>query len=410
MHLHAFSLWVTASILVLGCADAPLTKPVQVMILAVSADGAVAPRQVELTTVENLVQLRGLAAQFVGGTRFDIREYPIGQDPNENLRLLSSDVGAAPKGQFTLKDGVNWPLDFHTWGMTTAYYGFERTLQHFTRHADPNADPVLERTRVLYWLHEETGTPTPVVDQAAYMPMIDSFLLYPTSRTSGFSLAMNPGVIAHEAAHKVFGYRVLEKRQTPAGKTAWLLYALQEGLADFHGFSVTCETVSGCLPGFLSLSVKASAPNGALAQFRDPSNSKACMTPTLRAALSAPLTAETIYTHGAVWAAALYRAATTVSAPAGRLEAINKGVIRAYNNDGAAAPDLHRLVLEGLASPPSFTSEKVANAIVANMAEDEALRADVCSALASRLDLSCTTFPCAAMPACPASSVRVACE
>ncbi|MEM6734147.1 MAG: hypothetical protein AAF658_21470, partial [Myxococcota bacterium] len=109
----------------------------------------------------------------------------------------------------------------------------------------------------------------PETDNAAYLPDVDAFALFPTVVLQGVPLAMNPGVLVHELSHRMFYYRafdgaLFETLETFASTTNAVatfnrIRALDEGVADFFAASFTGD------PKFLSVSV----PNTPIGPERD---------------------------------------------------------------------------------------------------------------------------------------------
>jgi hypothetical protein len=427
--------WVGAVALSLSlaasCGPSP-KAPVKVMVLAASNNGGLGNRQVELSTIGNLTNLRGLVAEFIGGARVveDMND-PLQAGGTLNLttaqryEVLVKDKGAWPRGHFIERGDVYWPGDFHTWNMATAYYNLERTYLYFQtlypNSATGAVDPALvemQNTRVMYWPDVRLNSPTPIVDNALYLSALDTMVLAPFEQAQSLPLAMNLGVIGHEMAHRLFNARVFEKDGVPDYLIAWesrpaanLMRSLDEGLADFHGYSATCfDDSSNCQPNFLPLST------GVMTNQRDVSNVSACMTDGLKNALENTLPVEwrtkpELYTYGNLWAVALFQAGSKPGpmGSASRIDAVRRALPRAYNNQDSPKLDLKRWVRQNLSSPQAVTPESIANIIVDNMPDDTILKRDVCDELTRRLGLSCASFPCAEMPACPATSQRRAC-
>lgn len=397
-----------------ACGPAP-APPVKVMILAPSADGTFEPREAELATIGNLTTFKGAVASFIGGARVLVdTQDPLQRDGVERLGddvrydVLVKDKGVDPRGHFIERGGIYWPGDFHTWNMTTTYFNFEQAFIYF--QALDAADPMgeqLKNMRVMYWPDVRIESPDPIVDNALYLSFIDSFVIAPFRELQKVPLAMNLGVIGHEVSHKVFSTKVYSRAGIAPQLTQWsgqpfnLLRSLDEGLADFHGYAVTCNE-GQCRDNFLELSLE---PGADIAQ-RQVTRQNACMTEGLRAALQTFtktqwVQAPELYIYGNLWAAALFQGAQP-----GKETAVRTALLTAYDNGGGAKLDLKRLAAQNLNTPQNFTPEAVANTLVLNMPDDMLLKQTLCTQLVTRLNLDCVSFPCDKLPACPATAIR----
>jgi hypothetical protein len=400
-----------------ACAPNP-PAPVRVMALAPNETGAYTTVQVELKTLSSLANLKGSVAEFLGGNRVVVDA----NDPLQNLNggiqnmtdeqryeVLVKDKGGDVRGHFIERAGVYWPADFHTWNMVSAYYNFEKSYEYFVKVYDGVEPTELQKMRVMYWANVRLNTTEPLTNNALYLSFIKSFVIVPFSEDQPtIPLAMNIGVIGHEVAHRVFNHKVLENQGIHPALTSWngsafnLLKSLDEGLADFHGFGVTCPEPAGCRPNFLSGSVA----DEAIVSMRNVARTDACMTANLRNAFFnfSPdqwVRSPSMYEVGNLFAASLYQAANKV----GDVGVMQKALLTAYDDASPANPGLRQLINQNINTPQAVTLEAVANVIVAHVTEP-ALKKELCNEFSTRLQLVCGAFPCPEMPACPSTAAR----
>jgi hypothetical protein len=322
------------------------------------------------------------------------------------------------RGHFIARGDVYWPEDFHTWNMVTAYYNVERIHAYFTRVFDGVAPTELNDLRVLYWAEYRPYSATPVTDNALYLSIVKSLALLPQQNDQLVPMAMNIGVVGHEVAHRVFGFRALGDAGIHPALVGWnlepfnLLKSIDEGFADFHGWGVTCLEPMGCRSAFLAPSIE----DTATAQRRDISRPGNCLDLTTRAALrgftpTQWVQAPEMYKVGTLWASALYQAANK----AGKVEELQKALLASYDDETPrnarqeGGPGLRQLINRTLQAPlDAFTPEAVADVLLAHIT-DPALKKLACSELLTRLQLKCEAEPpllCKAIPACPGTSAR----
>lgn len=418
-----------------ACGPAP-KAPVKVMVLGLNGTN-VETREVTLESISNLTNLKGTVASFIGGNRVTI-------DPNDPLQaggienmtdaqrfeVLVKDKGVDPRGHFVDRGGVWWPGDFHTWNMISAYYNFETAYGYF-QDAYGKDDPLLKDIsglRVMYFPEFRAQTADPITDNALYFSPLQVFMILPFKTQQLVPLAMNLGVIGHEFSHRVFNSRVYGNAGIPevwkAGNLAslnthWaglpinLLRAFDEGLADYHGYAVTCrDQTGGCRPNFLNLSLE----DQAYASQRDVSRTSSCLTAGMKAALeSTPpddwVRSTTMYLYGNLWAVALREGGMT----AGQEPAMRVGLMDALNNGSKAVTDINRLVNQNASSGQNFHVEALANVIVENISDtppnQSELKRQLCNSLITRLAIDCNgQQPCRPgidfMKACPTSAAR----
>lgn len=400
----------------------PNTKaPVKVMALIPDESGAFQTTQVELTTVKDIATLKGDVVTFVGSTRvvLDAND-PVqmlnggiqNQTDEQRYETIVQDKGVDVRGHFVDKSGVLWPADFHTWNMVSAYYNFEKAYSYFNDIYD-GVDPAeLRPMRVHYWSDLRLNSPS-ITDNFLYLSFVKSFVITPFKTEQMVPLPMNIGVVGHEVAHRVFNFKALSNQGLHPALGSWsleafnLLKSLDEGLADFHGFAVTCAEPAGCRPNFLAISLSDSRT----VAFRNVGRTDACMDQDLRTAFQnftqqQWISAPEMYKVGNLFAASLYQAGNKL----GKLEILQKALIDAYDDESVTTPGLRQLITQNQNTPRNFTMENVVDVIAAHVTDPE-LKKEVCTQFSSRLQLRCGSWPCTldgmpSMPNCPSTARR----
>jgi hypothetical protein len=405
-----------------SCGPAP-KAPVRVMAVLPSSTGSYGPTEVKLETISAITNLKGTVAELIGGNVVVV-------DPNDPMQRISGgidamsderrydvlvrDKGLPVRGNFIDKGGVLWPADFHTWNMVSTYYNFERAYLYFLgiiapAAGHPGEGPAeLQGMRVMYWPEVRLNSPTAITDNALYLSFIKSFVVVPAKDAQRIPLAMNLGIIGHEVAHRVFNKRALGDAGIAPVLRKWtmapfnLLKSLDEGLADFHGYGVTCLDAAGCRASFLA----ASLADERTVAMRDVANGQACVDEGLRAALTSfsPddwVRSEEMYKLGNVIAATLFQAGSK----AGNVALMQKVLVASYDDATSTTPGLRQLITGNENNPSAFSLESVVNTIAAHVS-DPALKKHFCNEAVDRLQLGCSAFPCDKLPDCPPSSAR----
>lgn len=159
------------------------------------SDGQYKLQVIELFTIENMVELKGLAARFVLSPSV------------ENGRL----VGLPPRIKtMRTSDGTYIPIDTFSTELVTLYAHFER-LQSFDLQLGvdqmlPNW-PKQQTIAVRADITEEGNRKK--VDNALYSGELDAFLFVPYT-IDQLPLSVNAGVIGHEYFHSLFYKLVLQ--------------------------------------------------------------------------------------------------------------------------------------------------------------------------------------------------------
>ena len=392
-----------------GCGAPTPTAPVKVMAMAITDGGVYAPTQVELKTIESVVELRGSAASLIGGARIvldaaDPRLQTTSVLTDQQLQdIFLKSPGTTVHGSYLETDGVFWPADFHTWNMATTYYNFELAVTYFQGTGQvPAAD--LNASKVYYFPNfiEPQTSPDPIQDNALFFSAIQGFVILPFNVLQKLPLAMNSGVLAHEFGHRVFNRRVHNGASLPSPLDRWitagptpafnLLKSMEEGLADYHAVGASCFSLFGCNTKFLAASL-----GDALSASRDMGQVNHCMTTALRNALT---TANTVdfsgleYQVGTALSTALWQAGER----AGQRQALQRAVLASYFDATPSTPGFAQLVTSNLNSPQNFTLGLVANTILKHIA-DSGLKREVCNQFLDHLQVRR-----AELPDCPSSA------
>ena len=412
--------------LVASCGPTP-KAPVKVMALIPDEAGTLTTSQVDLKTVGNITTLQGDTVTFLGGTRVVVDANDPTQQLNGGIANLSDDQryevivkdkGGDVRGHYVDRSGVLWPVDFHTWNMVSTYYNFERAYDYFNDIYDGVDPRELRPLRVQYWADVELNNPEPITDNTLYLSFIKSFVVTPFKNEQLIPLPMNIGVVGHEVAHKAFNFRALANEGIHPALGTWNLQAfnwlksLDEGLADFHGFSVTCGEAAGCRPNFLASSIADSRTVG----FRNVGRADACMDDALRTSFQAATQLEWItspnqYKVGNLVAASLYQAGNKT----GKLQVLQKSLILAYDDESRTTPGIRQLIdankNDAQLGQRNFTPEAVIDIIAAHIGDPE-LKKEVCQEFSTRMQLRCGSWPCQidgtpAMTHCPSTAKRL---
>lgn len=401
-----------------ACLCSPNPKaPVTIMALLYDNANRLGPRQTELETLTQVAGLKGTVVNMVGGASIVVDQTdPLQQDlgnksDTEIANALYRARGSEVHANLIDKSGVLWPADFHSWAMVTTYWNFEQSFNYFNRIYDGAPTDGIEGADLLYWgSYKNANISDPMkqdlVDNIIYYPPVRAFLVAPFKDLQKVPVSMNLGIVGHEFAHRVFTHKAYGNQALPAelnlqGAPLNIIRSLDEGLADFHGYGVTCiaKDGPGCSTKFLLASF-----DEATATRRDFSRSaENCMSADLKNALSLP--SDTFagqgqqYKLGTLIAASLYQAANK----GGKVEIMQKALIRAYSDESNLTPGLRQVFQSNLGSPEKITLERIADVILSHITDPE-LKRLTCNELWDRLDLEIVDTT--SVPACPNTSLR----
>ena len=380
---------LTLALALAACGPDP--GPVDMAVLAPDpVTGAYRLEVVRIETLEDVTALRGAAATPIGGASLSFDPEALeGVDTEAEFRArVIRDAGGPVEAQFVERDGVLWPVDFHTLNLATAYRNFEVARRYALARG---LDPVGPLTGMpFYYFPEFRWDGGPMADNAAYLPHLESFVLLPFVVLQEVPLPMNLGVIAHEYGHAIFGATARGSAFLPR-YTAWapdsagnrLLGVLEEGFADAWGAGATGD------PNYLAHSFPfARAAARDIDEFwpQDHCYSPAAFEADLAAARRCSDGGERYWAHrqyrlGTVIAAALWRAGEE---PGTGYDRVMDAVLASY---AAVGPSSLAAAMAGDPSGDSFGDLAVpARALVAG-APDEPTRLALCRVLGERLGL-----------------------
>ncbi|TSC22602.1 hypothetical protein [Corallococcus sp. Z5C101001] len=400
---------ITAAVgltLAAGCAP-DSEAPVRVSVLARSSNGQYVPTQVELTTIEDIVGLKGSVGDLQGGARIVIdANDPALQNATVDtledvlLKKTGHDVKASYISQKdpTTGQDVLWPADFHSWNMVTSYYNLERANEYFRTVANVKVAS-FEPTPRLYYFPEfiqAQSSKEPARDNAIFYPVLQSFLVLPFDQIQRAPLPLNAAVMAHEYSHLVFNRLAYATQSLPVSLSTWsaespspganVLKSFDEGLADYHAYGATCRSPSGCDPRFLASSFDG-GPFSAVTDARDLSNGNRCMSALLYNRLYGldvgSFSGEgSEYQVGTLLATALYQAGRS----SGQEAQLQRAIVSAYYDTDPSNPGIYQLTQLVLGNQSLFTLAVPASAIISHITDLE-LRKAVCNEFMDHLQI-----------------------
>jgi len=398
--------------------------PVKIMALLYSNAGKLQPTETQLDTVANITALKGNVINMVGGGALFIDAEDPAQrgitDQSTDQQVYDAFVksrGGAVHANLVDKSGVLWPADFHSWAMVTTYWNFEQAYKYYVRAYDGDDVGVrlLEGAEVLYWgdFRIFQAKEPQSVDNMLYFPPTRQFLVTPFRDFQRVPASMNLGIVGHELGHrvwvqKVYGNEVLPTALRQVGRPLNIIRSFDEGIADFHGYGVTCLTVGGprCATNFLEATFdeetsRRLTPNLPSPKTRDFSRPEfTCMTRDLKSSLELPNADfegnSGQYKVGTLIAAALFNA----SEPINMTEVVQKSLITAYTDETSGNPGLKQVFLSGLQTADNVTLERVSDVIIGHMPQGTELQRRVCTELVDRLKLDRTK-----LTKCPATAM-----
>ncbi len=214
--------------------------------------------------------------------------------------------------------------------------------------------------------------------------------------------------MSHEYAHLVFNKKVYDGRRLPDPIVVWggispspganLIKALDEGLADLHGYGVTCHSATGCDPAFLRTSFDDKLTND-----RDLSKPDRCMDVFLRDQLNntglSQFSGQGLqYKLGSILASALYQAGEGT----GQRDVLLRAIVSAYSDETTNNPGLKQLIAISLNDQSKFNLVSV-SAVIINHITDKPLKTAVCNELIDHLQVPADQLVGAGLP-CPAAA------
>ncbi|CAM4177426.1 hypothetical protein G4177_33530 [Corallococcus sp. ZKHCc1 1396] len=395
---------VGLGLLASGCAP-DSEAPVKVSVLSRSSNGQYVPTQVELTTIEDIVGLKGSVGDLQGGARIviDVNDPALGNATEDTIaEVLLKKAGHDVKASYitqpdpTTGEDVLWPADFHTWNMATSYYNLERANEYFRTVGNVKVAE-FEPVPTLYYFPEFIIAQTskePARDNAIFYPILQSFLVLPFEQIQRAPLPLNAAVMAHEYSHLVFNRLAYATQSLPEALIVWsqqspslganVLKSFDEGLADYHAYGATCRSPSGCDPRFLSTTFD-NGPFSAITDERDLSRSDRCMSQDLYNSLVGQdvntfSARGNEYRVGTLLATALYQAGRA----SGQEAVLQRAVVAAYYDTNESNPGIFQLTQRFLPNQERFSLAVPALAIIGHIGDLE-LRKAVCNEFVDHL-------------------------
>lgn len=406
---------IVAALLLLTACEPVTPDPVRVRALVLSGNGSYVTQEVTLTTVTDPFRMEGSVAKLIGGARIisdsQDPELQAAQTDAQVAQALLKSTGRPVTANYIEKDGVLWPADFHTWNIVTAYYNFEKAHEYFINVGNLRSEDFGDPATVYYFpefVIKDTS-PDPIKDNALWFAPTQSFMVMPFDELQRAPLAINSGIMSHEYSHMVFNKKVYAGRGLPEALIQWsnggstpganLLKVLDEGLADYHGYGVTCESATGCDPRFLRTSF-----NDSISNDRDLSKSDRCMDIFLRdqlnnTAVSSFSSQQGLeYKIGSILASALYQAGEGT----GQRKVLERAIVSAYSDETANNPGLRQLITLTLNDQTKFNLTSVAAVIIRHIT-DVPLKTAVCNEFIDHLQIPATDLVGPDLP-CPSAA------
>jgi len=393
---------VTAAALLLLASCAPPTedKP-KVRALVIDSKGTgYAPTEVTLNTVTDIVAMEGTVARMIGGAsiRVDSQDPELLNAPTEEAfgEAMIKNAGSPVKASYIDHQGVLWPADFHTWNMVTAYYNLEKAFEYFQTVGRVTLAEFGEPTTLYYFpsFILADSSREPARDNALFFPPVQALMVLPFDELQKAPLAINAGIMTHEYSHLMFNKKVYAGRRLPEALLAWsgsspspganLLKALDEGLADYHGFGTTCRSPSGCDTRFMRTSFD--DPSTVARDLADPNR---CMSETLRLQLYTDNVSTFSgngreYALGSIIASSLYHAAQSL----GRHEVLQGAIVASYSDTAADSEGLRQLIERLGTNQDGFNLVSTSWVIVKHVNKvDPELATAVCNQFIDRLQI-----------------------
>jgi len=381
-------------------ACAPDAGVVEMAVLQWNPDrGVYELREAQITTLEDVTALRGAAATPIGNAEIVVEGRRLANVSTEKQfrDAVLEHPGGPVEAQFIDSGGVLYPADFHSLNLATAYFNFEQARAYAIERG---MSPDTLRGIAFYYFPDVrvfSRNSGRQVDNAAWFPLLRSFLLYPFDKAQDVPLAMNQGVVAHEYGHGLFHAEILGGAWIPDYVNAWctsagcsdergirMLDILEEGFADAWAVGVSGD------PRFTRHSLYSHGDKRNIAHFvNDP---RYCYS-------QAAFEQDIHYTSGLStedadfwWGGRKYQVGTIVAATlyrAGRDEGTNfdRVMDALFASYRASGPESLAAILENDATGETFGSfASIARAIIA-AADDTPTRNALCGAWLDRFKI-----------------------
>lgn len=403
-----------AALVLLASCEPATPNPVKIRALVLNGNKSFVTQEVTLTTLTDPFRMEGSVAKIIGGARIvsdsSDPELQAATTEEQVANAMIKSEGRPVTASYIEKDGVLWPADFHTWNIVTAYYNFEQAHTYFNTVGNiANAD--FGGPATVYYFPEfvlKDSSPEPLKDNALFFAPTQSFMVVPFDTLQKAPLAINSGIMSHEYSHMVFNRKVYDGSRLPFPIVVWgngsaspganLIKAMDEGLADLHGYGVTCHSATGCDPRFLSTSF-----DDKLTADRDLSKADRCMDIFLRDQLNnAPLAQFSgqglEYKLGSILASALYQAGEGT----GERDELLRDIVSAYSDETANNPGFKQLITLTQNDQTGFNLVSVSSVLI-NHITDKPLKTAVCNEIIDHLQVPAAQLVGPGLP-CPAAA------
>ncbi len=390
-------------------ACAPGAKPpVDMVVLAYSpGDQKYEAAEVQLQTLTDLTGMSGNAATMVGGAQIVVDP----SDPTLQGATTLDEVRAAilksPGGPVSVNltsssdssgKPVFYPADFQAWNIASVYYNFEQAFLFYTQTLGLPPDEVTPAPDVFYFPDYLVGTGAAQrqqTDNAAYFPLLQSFLVLPFVDLQSIPLSMNLGVMAHEYTHSIVDVRVFNRNQVniysawdAAGASAPnVMVSFDEGNADLMGAILTCgPAFDHCNTQFIADSIPSVRDSRDLDQCHCSDSS--IVTQMSSSTLDDWRASGNQYVVGTWFSSAVWRgirgsALAPQPPPPANVEAIANASFKWMTTGDGNNPGLKEIVDSSQSAGNGVTLDAVLNAFAAQIS-DPALHRSVCAAFQDR--------------------------
>lgn len=212
-----------------------------------STDQGYQLQDVSFTTLIDLDRVRGSIASIRGGAVLDVAteidEIIASDDPDK----IYADDGDSVHINYTVDGGVVRPKDFSSMVSMALYHNFERTFSFWEGFIGLTVDDFgytyIYKNPKLKVKTDGISLETQVKVNAAFLMGVRDFWFFKESKIADIPLNMNFAIMAHEFSHSLFDLLVAQKStafyDTDFQDNAYILSAINEGLADFFAYLVT---------------------------------------------------------------------------------------------------------------------------------------------------------------------------
>lgn len=194
-----------------------------------------------IDTLSDAQRLQGqLGTGFAGGVMsVDLQTFEVAYEPGRDLDV-----------QYVVVDGVAQPLD-RDGLILFSFYGHMQDARDALLAAGIDISPLFPVDIAITPALPDIGFAFAPVDNAAYMPGANAFLIFDDTGDRSVPLAANAGVVIHELGHGVFhlwtaGGPYQESGFSPEGAAAPGVASLHEGHSDMLAALITGD------PDFIS--------------------------------------------------------------------------------------------------------------------------------------------------------------